>query len=154
GDAAYHLARDREPELAGFHSLLPAGQLRTSWADPAEYLRELNAAVARHPDMASLYAERAEVLRDPSHCRYTEAYEDYARAAELAPRAAWVVAYLGRAIGYAQGPVAALSTIERALALAKDGSGWIRAWRGESRRHTADLAGSLADLDHCVAAMP
>ena len=53
---------------------------------------------------------------------------------------------------FRSGP-AALAAMDRAIALAPE-SGWLRAWRADSRRKLGDLAGAEADLAYALKKEP
>ncbi len=146
-----HLARDRDPDVGASYLLPGFGQ--ETWGDARNYLGILDKEIARRPDSALLYAERAELKRDPRLCLYTEALADYAEAARLAPRAAWIVASLGRALNNAQGAKAGLAEFDRAAALAPE-SGWIRAWRGAALARAGEAERALADFADAARLMP
>ncbi|MDX6770390.1 MAG: hypothetical protein SF051_12720, partial [Elusimicrobiota bacterium] len=149
--ALCHLARDRDPDV-GVSYLLP-GFGQETWGDARHYLGLLDREIRRKPGSALLYAERAELKRDPRLCLYTEALEDYAAAARLAPKAAWIVAALGRALNNASGAQAGLAEFDRAAALAPE-SGWIRAWRGAALARAGEPDRALEDFAAAVRLMP
>jgi tetratricopeptide (TPR) repeat protein len=95
---------------------------------------------------------RAETLRSPEFSRYREAVPWLRRAAALAPRSAWVWAYLGRGLDGVGDHAGAGRALDRAARLAPD-SGWIAAWRGFWRLRRG-RPGALADLDRAVALYP
>ncbi len=149
--ALCHQARDRDPDV-GASYLLPGFGTET-WGDARHYLGVLDKEIARRPGSALLFAERAELKRDPRICLSAEALEDYAEAARLAPRAAWVLAVLGRALNNAQGGRAGIAEFDRAAALAP-GSGWVLAWRGAALARAGDAEKALADFASAARLMP
>lgn len=148
--AACHKARDRDLEV-GASFLLPKFG-KDPWADARGYLRRLDRAIKRAPT-ALLYAERAELKRDPRLCLYVEALRDYEEAARRAPKAAWMRALVGRAKNNASGGEAGLEDFDRAVALAPE-SGWIRAWRGAALTRMGRSAEAHADFAAAEKRMP
>lgn len=149
--ALCHQARDRDPDVGASYLLPGFGQ--ETWADPRHYLTLLDREMARRPGSALLHAERAELKRDPRICLYAEALEDYAQAARLAPKAAWIQAALGRALNNMHGAKAGLAEFDAAAALAPE-SGWIRAWRGAALTRAGDAGRALEDFAAAAALMP
>jgi tetratricopeptide (TPR) repeat protein len=150
--ARFHDARERDLDVAGAY-VFEVIDLNLTWETPEPYLADLNAAIAKRPRMAALYAERAELKRDPRLCRYEEALEDYARAVRLEPRRAWLRAVLARARNNLHGGEAGLEDFDRAVRLAPD-CGWIRAWRGALLARLGRQKPALADFEAAARLMP
>lgn len=150
--AKFHDARERDLDVMGAY-VFPGLDLEKTWTAPGPYLEKLNAAIARNPRAGALYAERAELKRDPRLCRYEEALEDYAAAARLEPRRGWLRAVLARAKNNLRGGGAGLEDFDAAVRLAP-ASGWIAAWRGALRARLGETAGALADFERASALMP
>ena len=148
----FHDARERDLDVMGTY-VFEGLDLEQTWSTPGPYLAKLNSAIARRPRMAALYAERAELKRDPRLCRYEEALEDYALAAQLEPRRGWLLAVLARAKNNLQGGAAGLEDFDAAARLSP-ASGWIRAWRGALRARLNDQAAALADFKTASERMP
>jgi tetratricopeptide (TPR) repeat protein len=149
--ALCHLARDRDPDV-GASYLLP-GVGKETWSDARRYLALLDRQIERHPRSPLLRAERAELKRDPRICQYAGALEDYAAAAALAPKAAWIQALPGRALNNMHGAKAGLAEFDRAAAL-EPGSGWIRAWRGAALARAGETGRALEDFAEAARLMP
>ncbi len=147
-----HEARDLDLDVTGAF-LYEGPRLRLNWSEPRAFLAQLDAAIAAHPRLAALYAERAELKRLPMICLYEEALEDYARAAALEPRRAWLRAVLGRARNNLHGGLAGLEDFDRAARLAPR-CGWIRAWRGALLARLGRRREALADLAAAERLMP
>lgn len=148
----FHDARERDLDVMGTY-VFDGLDLEKTWGAPEAYLAALDRAVARRPRVAALYAERAELKRDPRFCRYEEALEDYARAVRLEPRRGWLRAVLARAENNLRGGRAGLDDFDAAVRLAP-ASGWIRAWRGALRARLGDARGARADFRAAAALMP
>lgn len=148
----FHDARERDLDVAGTY-VFEGINLDLTWETPKLYLDQLNTAIAKRPAMAVLYAERAELKRDPRLCLYAEALEDYASAARLEPRRGWLRAVLARAKNNLSGGAAGLEDFNAATRLAP-ACGWIRSWRGAllARLGRADQA--LADFEAAARLMP
>lgn len=150
--ARFHDARERDLDVAGTY-VFEDIHLNLTWETPEPYLADLNAAIAKRPRMAALYAERAELKRDPRLCRYEEALEDYATAVRLEPRRGWLRAVLARAKNNLHGGAAGLDDFDKAARLAP-ACGWIRAWRGALLARLGRQKAALADFKAAGRLMP
>lgn len=152
-------ARRRDGDLAGFvadataaHYLDEgAGVFRFAVADPRE--ASARAAVGgatrflrRHPRAAWALASRADLKRFPQINDFPGALADFEAAAKLAPREAWILAYLSRARISGGDAAGALEAVSRAARL-RPGCAWIRAWKGEVLRRLGRPRESLRELD-------
>lgn len=150
--ARAHEARDLDLDVTGAF-LYETPSLRLDWSEPRAFLSQLDAAIAARPRLAALYAERAELKRLPAICLYEEALEDYAKAAALEPRRAWLRAVLGRARNNLHGAAAGLEDFDRAVRLSPR-CGWVRAWRGALFARLGRRREALADLAAAARLMP
>ncbi|MDE2142596.1 MAG: hypothetical protein KGJ84_09320, partial [Elusimicrobia bacterium] len=115
-----------------------AGVFRSAVVDPrkdsvpnaiagaTKYLRS-------HPKAAWALALRADLKRFPEINDFPGALADFEAAARLAPKEAWIHAYLSRARITGGDAAGALEAVTRAAGLRPD-CGWIRAWKGEVLR--------------------
>lgn len=147
-----HDARDLDFDVTGAFLHESAG-FELDWDEPEALLARLDAAISARPRLAALYAERAELKRLPRLCRYEEALEDYAKAAALEPRRAWLRAVLGRARNNLSGGSAGLADFDAAIRLAPR-CGWIRAWRGALFARLGKSRAALADFEAAERRMP
>lgn len=150
--ARFHAARNLDMDVAGSYLFEGLG-LDLTWGEPRAYLDALERAIVRRPRCGALYAERAELLRDPRFCRYEDAIRDYEKAALLEPKVAWIRATLARARNKAGNARAGLVDFDRAAKLAPN-SGWIRAWRGAALSRAGRLPAALRDFAAAEAVMP
>jgi len=150
--ARVHDARDLDFDVTGAF-LYESFGFALDWKEPGALLASLDAAIAARPRVAALYAERAELKRLPRLCRYEEALEDYAKAAALEPRRAWLRAVLGRARNNLLGGRAGLADFDEAVRLAPR-CGWIRAWRGALSARLGDARAAMADFAAARELMP
>lgn len=148
----FHDARERDPDVAGTY-VFEGINLDLTWEAPRVYLANLDAAIRKRPRQAVLYAERAELKRDPHLCLYQEALQDYATAVKLEPRRGWLRAVLGRAKNNLHGGQAGLEDFDRAARLAPR-CGWIRAWRGALLARLGRGGPALADFRAAERLMP
>lgn len=147
-----HDARDLDFDVTGAF-LHEADGFELDWGEPLALLARLNAAIAARPRSAALYAERAELKRLPRLCLYEEALADYAKAAALEPRRAWLRAVLGRARNNLHGGRAGLPDFDAAVRLAPR-CGWARAWRGALLARLGDGRRAMKDFAAAEALMP
>lgn len=148
----FHAARDLDLDAQG-PALYRDFGINLEWHRPQAHLRALDGAIRRHPGQAILYAERAELKRDPSLCLYESALKDYEEAARLEPGIAWIAAVLARAKNNHFGGEAGLEEFDRAAAL-NPRSGWIYSWRGAARARLWRSLKALADFSRAVELMP
>jgi tetratricopeptide (TPR) repeat protein len=148
----FHRARNHDMDVQGLYLFTSLG-VRLDWTDPKGYLTSLDRAIESDGAQAVLFAERAEVKRDPRICLYEEALKDYAAAAELAPDCAWIRAVLGRAKNNLHGKRAGLEEFDKAIELCPD-SGWMRAWRGAALARVGERENALKDFDRSEVLMP
>ncbi|MBI3565927.1 MAG: hypothetical protein HY079_12070, partial [Elusimicrobia bacterium] len=128
-----------------------AGALRFAVADPRADSVEASIAGAtrllrRTPRAAWALALRADLKRFPEVNDFPGALADFEAAARLAPREAWIHAYLSRARITGGDASGALAAVDRAARLRPD-CGWIRAWKGEVLRRLGRARESLRELD-------
>lgn len=119
--------------------------------DIAGALRRLDALTCLPP--AWKLAQRGELLRQPALNRQSEAVRALSRAVALAPRSAWIRAFLGRARFHGADRRRGLADLDAAIALAPS-AGWLYAWRGEALRQLGDLGGAHQDLSRAIALSP
>jgi len=98
---------------AGIRRLRAAGR-------PADALAALREAIAEDPARAWAYALSAELKAVPPVDKFSEALEDFEKAAKLEPRAAWILGSWARALARAGRAVEAETLVERAVALEPD----------------------------------
>lgn len=148
----YHEARDRDPDCDGFDPV--DGDRRDAIPSRMEgRLRHYDRAVRRHPRLAVLRAERAEVLREKGVGRFDLAVKEYRALEPRFARRAWFQAFYARAEGPSAGLEAGLRRLDRACRLFPAG-GWLFAWRGEALRRLGRPREALRDLDRAVALQP
>ena len=151
-EADYHEARNRDPDCDGFDPV--DGDRRDAIPDLMEgRLRHYDRAVRRHPRLAVLRAERAEVLREKGIGRFDLALKEYRALEPRFARRAWFQAFFARAEGPSAGLAASLRRLDRACRLFPSG-GWLFAWRGEALRRLGRTREALRDLDRAVALQP
>lgn len=148
----FHAGRNLDLDAQG-PALYRSFGINLEWHKPLSHLRALDGAIRRFPREAILYAERAELKRDPSLCLYEEALKDYEKAAELEPKRAWIVAVLARAKNNHHGGDAGLAEFTRALGL-NPGGGWVYAWRGALYSRLGRPEKALADFSQAARLMP
>jgi tetratricopeptide (TPR) repeat protein len=118
----------------------------------ARALRRVEALLARRR-LPWLLAARGELLRLPAFGRYREAIRDLDEAARLAPEAAWIAAFVGRARFHGGEKRSGLGELGRAIRLAPR-MGWAYAWRGEALRQEGKTRAALADFSRAAKLAP
>lgn len=148
----YHEARNRDPDCDGFD---PVDGNRRDEISPLreDRLRHYDRAVRRHPRLAVLRAERAEVLREKGIGRFDLAVREYRALEPRFARRAWFLAHFARAEAPSVGLQASLRRLDRACRLFPSG-GWLFAWRGEALRRLGRPREALRDLDRAIALQP
>lgn len=122
----------------------PRGQTVRSALDGA------TAFLKKHPRAAWVLALRGDLKRFPEIGDFPGAVADFRAALKLAPREAWIHAYLSRALISIGDHAGALAAVKRASALRPD-CAWILAWEGEVLRRAGDLKNALKRLDRSLA---
>lgn len=121
-------------------------------APPRRTLEWFERGAVRGPYRTLALALRGMLWASPRFSRYRESAAEFARAVRLDPDAAWLHAYLGRALENIGEHVAARESLDQAVRLAPE-SGWILAWRG-CLRYRRGEHGAIADLDRAVRLSP
>lgn len=145
--------RSKDCEPSGGFNLVDMILGSKGWKSESEHLKLLDAAIKKNPDLACLYAERAEVLRGKNFSRYDAALEDYRRAEALDPQRAWIQAQMSRAEGPVLGLKTAAQRMDRAAGLCSE-AGWLWAWRGETSRLMKRHVQAEKDFDRALRKMP
>ncbi len=102
--------------------------------------------IKRHPRAYWMLAYRGDLRRSPEINDFSGAIRDFEAALELRPDAAWVWAYLSRALMAERRGARARDAIDRAVSI-DPACGWLHVWRGEVRRRAGEPAAALADFD-------
>ena len=115
----------------------------------SQALAGASAYLKKHPRSAWALALRGDLKRFPEIGDFPGAVADFQAALRLAPREAWIHAYLSRALISIGDPQGALGAVRRAVALRPD-CGWIRAWEGEVLRRKGSAREAVRSLDRAI----
>lgn len=131
-----------------------AGAFRFAVAGPRgqtvrQALNGASAYLKKHPRSAWALALRGDLKRFPEIGDFPGAVADFKAALRLAPREAWIHAYLSRALISTGDPKGALDAVRRAVALRPD-CGWIRAWEGEVLRRKGSTREAVSSLNRAI----
>lgn len=151
-EADYHEARNRDADSGGFY-MLDGNWRRGLPLLMEDRLRYYDRAVRRHPDLAVLRAERAEIYRERGVNRFDLSLREYRALEKRFEKAAWFQAHMARAEASVLGLKASLPRIESACRLFP-GGGWIFAWKGETLRRLQRDREAVRDFDRAIRLHP